>query len=398
MTVDGPRNARQWRHRMVDEIDRDEGVSAATAEAMRRVERHLFTGDVPLEHAYDAFSPVVTKRDDTNVAVSSASAPSLVAGMLDQLKVSTGHRVMEIGAGTGYNAALLAEIVGDGGQVTAVEIDPEVAAQAEANLKAAGSRVTVACGDGEYGWPQQAPYDRIIVTAGAWDIPQSWTEQLAPDGLLVVPLRIRGVTRSITFARQHGVWVSTDAFECGFMAMRGDGAMTERQVKIRESLVLRIDDNGTAGAHSLAQAITEPATTVWTSITTAHGRVENLDLCMASINGFCRIIALPGHADAGVMRPVYGWGSMGAARHDSLAYVTKRRQSPTDPWQLGACAYGPQAAALADEVAERIHTWAAHDLAHANIRVEAHPAYHGDTTNALLTAEKGHTRVIVRPE
>lgn len=91
-------------------------------------------------------------------------------------------RVLEIGSG-GYNAALIAELVGETGQVTTVDIDPDVADRAQSCLAAAGyHRVNVVVADAEGGVPKHAPYDRMIVTVGAWDIPPAWSDQLAEGG------------------------------------------------------------------------------------------------------------------------------------------------------------------------------------------------------------------------
>jgi hypothetical protein len=98
--------------------------------------------------------------------------------------------VLEIGAGTGYNAALLAHIVGQRGRVTSVDIDPEVARKARRSIRQAGSRVSIAVGDGRRGHPGSAPYDRIIVTACADELPRAWLEQLVPGGRLELPLRL----------------------------------------------------------------------------------------------------------------------------------------------------------------------------------------------------------------
>ncbi|MGH3854548.1 MAG: methyltransferase domain-containing protein [Pseudonocardiaceae bacterium] len=143
---------------------------------------------------------VVTKRAEDGTAVSSASSPNLVAEMLEALDVAPGHRVLEIGAATGINAALLAELVGPAGEVVTIELDDDLAAGARAGLAAAGyPQVEVICGDGALGHPARAPYDRIIVTAGAWDIASAWWQQLALGGRLVVPLRLHGsgLTRAI---------------------------------------------------------------------------------------------------------------------------------------------------------------------------------------------------------
>ena len=103
--------------------------------------------------------------------------------MLGQLDAQPGDRVLEIGAGTGYNAALLAEHVGPDGIVTTIDIHPDVTAQARhAHDETGYSRVHVVTGDGALGDPGHAPYGKIIVTVGPWDLPPAWFDQLAPGG------------------------------------------------------------------------------------------------------------------------------------------------------------------------------------------------------------------------
>src|SRR5260370_29689494 len=111
--------------------------SPALAEAFGAVPRRLFIPHVPVEEAYRDCH-IVTKRLPDGEAVSSCSQPYIMAVMLDQLDVRPGHRVLEIGAGTGYNAALLAHLVGAAGRVTTIDIDADTAAAAPAHLDAAG--------------------------------------------------------------------------------------------------------------------------------------------------------------------------------------------------------------------------------------------------------------------
>src|SRR6266568_4985110 len=128
----------------------------------------------------------------------------------------------------------MAELVGLGGEVTTVDIDPEVTDQASQCLDEAGySQVRVVLADGEHGFAAHAPFDRIVVTAEAWDIPPAWVEQLAEGGTITVPLRMRGLTRSITFARDDGHLVSRSVHVCGFVPMRGDGEHRERVLWLR---------------------------------------------------------------------------------------------------------------------------------------------------------------------
>ncbi len=155
--------------------------------------------------------------------------------MLQQLDVRPGHRVLEIGAGTGYNAALLARLAGPEGEVTTVDIDEDVAECPRRNLAAAGyGGVRMICGDGEDGYSAAAPFDRIIVTAGAWDIPPAWLEQLAPGGRIVVPLRLRGLTRSVALERHEACWLSRSTEYCGFIPLRGAGHQPERNIRLNE--------------------------------------------------------------------------------------------------------------------------------------------------------------------
>ncbi|WP_055547551.1 methyltransferase domain-containing protein [Streptomyces sp. NBRC 110028] len=117
---------------------------------------------------------------------SSASRPSVVALMLAAADLRPGQRVLEIGTGTGFNAALMAHLVGEA-HVTSVEIDPRISAQARASLAAADCHVRIVCADGEGGVPSRAPYDRVLATASLLRLPQEWVEQTAEGGLIVAP-------------------------------------------------------------------------------------------------------------------------------------------------------------------------------------------------------------------
>ena len=161
----------------------------AVEQALLRVPRHLFLPQSSLTGAYE--NVAVATRWERGAAVSSVSQPEMVAMMLEQLRIVPGMRVLEIGAGAGYNAALLAELVGPAGSVTTIELDPELASEAAAHLTVAGyspARARVIAGDGWAGWAEGAPWDRIMVTVGVWDISPAWVEQLAANGVLLAPL------------------------------------------------------------------------------------------------------------------------------------------------------------------------------------------------------------------
>ena len=132
----------------------------------------------------------VTLVDEVGRTLSSSSQPAIMARMLDLLDVELGQRVLEIGTGSGYNAALLAQLTGNPALVTTVDIEPEVIPQAiQAIEESVGSGVTVYIGDGSQGYLDHAPYQRIIATAATPIVPLAWAEQLAPGGTLVCILQ-----------------------------------------------------------------------------------------------------------------------------------------------------------------------------------------------------------------
>jgi protein-L-isoaspartate(D-aspartate) O-methyltransferase len=195
------------------------------AAALGQVPRHVFVSGADLPEAY-ADRAVVTHHRD-GVPTSSASQPTVVAMMLEQLRPPVGGRVLEIGAGTGYNAALLSVLVGPSGRVVTIDIDPDVAGEARSHLAEAGvTNVEVICGDGAVGWADSAPYGGIIVTAGASDLAPAWIGQLTPEGRLVLPLSIRAVQHCVAFTWANGADAdghlrSVSVREGGFMPLAG---------------------------------------------------------------------------------------------------------------------------------------------------------------------------------
>lgn len=127
------------------------------------------------------------------------SQPSVVALMTEALRVSPGAKVLEVGTGSGYQTAVLAEV---GAEVFSVEILPAVAELGRTNLEAAGyrDRIRLRVGDGYRGWPEEAPFDRILLTAAPDHVPAPLLEQLAPGGVLVLPVGAEGhqVVRRVT--------------------------------------------------------------------------------------------------------------------------------------------------------------------------------------------------------
>src|SRR5947209_18572415 len=167
-------------HARVDALVRRGAITDSRVEvAFLDVPRILFLPRVPLEEVYrDQAIPTKTINCE---AVSSSSQPEIMATMLEQLGLEPGLRVLEIGAGTGYNAALVAHVVGETGTLITMDIDDDIVDGARAHLDAAGlSRVRVVLGDGGLGYPADAPYDRIILTVGAWTSPRRGGRSCGP--------------------------------------------------------------------------------------------------------------------------------------------------------------------------------------------------------------------------
>jgi protein-L-isoaspartate(D-aspartate) O-methyltransferase len=166
---------------------------------------------------------------------SSSSQPAIMAIMLEQLDLQPGQRVLEIGAGSGFNAALMAYLVGDPALVTTVDIDDSLVEQARANLTEAGfGGVSAVCADGGDGYRLHAPYDRVTLTVGAWDISPAWVEQLREGGILLLPLDFSGVQLSVAFEKLAGVLRSRSAECCGFMRLRGTYAGPDACIPLDE--------------------------------------------------------------------------------------------------------------------------------------------------------------------
>lgn len=131
-----------------------------------------------------------THQAQPALPISSSSQPSLMAQMLEDLSLAPGLKVLEIGAGTGYNAALLAHVAGPG-RVISVDVDRRVLGESREHLQTFPEReVLLRHADGRQGWAEEGPYDRILITAAALDLEPAWLEQLAAQGLVQVPLAL----------------------------------------------------------------------------------------------------------------------------------------------------------------------------------------------------------------
>lgn len=394
----GPDRTAGLRDELVEGLVADGMITSRGAEdAFRVVPRHLFAPGVSLEQAY-ARDRVVTKRNRHGMTISSVSAPEIQAMMLEQAEIAPGMRMLEVGSG-GYNAALLAELVGERGEVTSIDIDPDIVGGARRMLDAAGyERVHTAVADGEAGYAAHAPFDRILVTVGAWDIPLAWTEQLSASGRIVVPLRVRGLTRSVAFVREGEQLVSQSAQICGFVQMQGMGAHAERLLLLRgEEIGLRLDeDEPHIDPHLLEGALEGTRTQVWSSVTVANGeQFDTLQMWLATaLKGFC-LLSVDQKLDTGLVTPQNKMACPAIVDTGSVAYLAVRKLE-TGRFEFGAHGFGPDAAALAEALSTQVQAW---DREHRDGPGPQITVYPAGTPRAQMPAgrviSKRHRRILI---
>jgi len=239
----GEADVRQFVGRYVQQLKADGAIrSPAVERAFLKVERHRLLqifyrppgprGGPPIHH--DPEHPVAEHleliyantalgtRFVDGMPASSTSQPSLVAQMLELLDLAPGTSVLEVGAGTGYNAALIAEIVGEQRLVVSVDVLDDVVAQTRRLLARAGHPgIAVLLRDGVDGAPERAPFDRIVATVGCSDLSPKWAEQLAEGGRMLVPLDHAGGHPLFLLHKERGTLVGRVVSWTGFMPIRG---------------------------------------------------------------------------------------------------------------------------------------------------------------------------------
>ncbi|MET8546316.1 methyltransferase domain-containing protein [Kitasatospora sp. NPDC004799] len=210
-------------------------------------------------------------------ATSSSTLPSLMADMLDALDVRPGVRVLEVGTGTGYNAALLCHLAG-AAHVTSVDRTERLVAAARTRLREVGFAPTVVAADGAGGYPGDAPYDRIIATCGVRRLPLTWLDQCAPGGLIVVPLggAVARLTR-LPDGRAVGRFLPRPA---AFMPLRDGGTAapepagpTDADGRAGEAGSSALDDPGFAfwaGLHLGPAVARSSPRDFWRTVEAAH--------------------------------------------------------------------------------------------------------------------------------
>jgi protein-L-isoaspartate(D-aspartate) O-methyltransferase len=204
---------------IAEQITRRGIIDARVLDAMRRVPRHLFIPLVLREHAYD--DRALPLGDEQTI-----SQPYMVATMLNSLRLQGHEKVLEIGTGSGYNAALLSLLAG---QVYSLEIVTKLAQDAKARLEELRcTNVTVEVRDGSIGWPEKAPFDAIVVTAGAPRVPPPLKEQLAIGGQLLVPVtQAPGREVLVQIRRSEYGFDERALGDCAFVPLKGAFGQTD---------------------------------------------------------------------------------------------------------------------------------------------------------------------------
>jgi protein-L-isoaspartate(D-aspartate) O-methyltransferase len=251
-------NCGELRRDLVDRlVERRTARTQPVIRALRDVPRDAFLPGIPPEDAYADRS--IALIVENGVTLSSASQPSMIAEMLEQLAVQPGDRVLEIGTGSGYNAALLAHLCGPRGSVVTIDLDAVLAERAAGILRSTGfETVRVLAGDGAAGAAQWAPYDRIILTVAADDVVDAWRAQLAAHGRLVLPLTLRALQESVAFEGRDPLR-SVSIVGASFVSLRGSSAIAEHEVEIdcAPTIRLRAAEPGRIDPAAIAQHLND---------------------------------------------------------------------------------------------------------------------------------------------
>lgn len=211
-------DATELRDALVDDlIERRVVTSAMVETAIRAVPREFFVPEVALRDAY-ADRPQRVKEVG-GLTLSTISQPTMIAIMLEAAELEPGHRVLEIGTGSGYNAALLAEIVGPAGRVVTIDVEHDLVVAARDRLSRRGlDQVVTITADGREGFPSGGPYHRLISTVGVTQVFPSWVDQIVDGGLVLAPLL--GEDRLVVARRQGGELREVSSSPARFIPLR----------------------------------------------------------------------------------------------------------------------------------------------------------------------------------
>ncbi|MEU4285629.1 methyltransferase, FxLD system [Nocardiopsis dassonvillei] len=350
--------------------------SEPVTRAVRTVPRHAFAPEFPLEEVYDPETVLRTRFADDGTATSSVSATWVQTLMLERARLRPGMRVLEVGSG-GYNAALAAEVVGPAGSVTSLDIDPAVIDRARTHLTQAGyaDRVELVVGDAEHGHPSSAPYDRIIVTAAATDLPPTWTHQLVDGGRLVLPLGVRGFQRVYAFTRHGALLLGETGNHAGFVPMQGLGASASTTVPVTDTVELTTDADPTPAPEALSAVFALPAQEQFTGVRIA-GMEPFSALQMWMATGLPHFATLTGTADDFHYRPMTHALIPAMWDGTSLAYLLLPAvPDASATYEFVACGHGPDAADVVATMADHVRRWDRDHRGGPGPRFLAHPDF-----------------------
>ena len=380
-TTPTPEQIDHARQAFVDQLRAGGHITDPAIEAaFRTVPRHLFIPNATLEDAY-ANRVVSIKDDENGTSLSCASQPGIVAMMLHQARIEPGMRVLELGTGTGYNAALIGHLAGPTGHVVTIDVDADLTDNATARLKDAGTtNVQVVLGDGALGHQDGAPYDLIIATVGCHRVPTAWVTQLAQGGRLIAPVRIAGdVSRSIAFKRDGEKWVSVGSELSTFMPLRDsvdDDTRTYVPVTDDGTVLIQANQEQHITPHQVTGVLDEPARTVWTGVSVGGTEPRDglwLHLALHLANSLSRMTAERSVIDAGTLTPGLPWGDMASVpvRDRGLAYLTSRKDPAGNTWEIGVIGHSPAGHDLAEHMAAQITAWNRDEEPHFELALDS---------------------------
>ncbi len=326
--------AMQLRSQFVTKLKENDILHEPAVEnAFLAVPRELFVPGIAATQGLEAVyqnDPLLTKVRGAQT-ISTSTQPSLMAEMLQFLKPLPGQKILEIGSGTGYNAALLAHLVGPKGQVVSVELEADLVEQAKKNLQTLGldDRVQVVAADGWKAYAPFAPYDGIIVTAHSDDIAPTWIEQLKIGGRLVLPLFLSpeiGTPAVVAFRHEGETLESFNITDALFLSMQGEHKVQNGSMWDNSSaVVIRDEDNKhilvEMGSHSWLHIDVERKAgllAAWLS----GGEVVQLDEEIPSYANFAWYMDLRyGKNNLFQIRMFYEKGRLGSNRKAGIGFV-----------------------------------------------------------------------------
>lgn len=360
MTDTTPVTAESLRERMVAELLHDGAITDPVVEAaFRAVPREVFCPPgTPLEQPYLIHDKVRTRFGADGKTLSSLTAPLLHARNLAQAQVEAGMRVLEIGSG-GPLAALLAHIVSSGGEVVTVDIDEGVTTRTRTGLEHLGltGRVKVITADA--GLPlDRGVFDRIIVTVAARTIPEVWLDQLADDGILVVPFQLApNSQRVLGFHRRSDRLVAESVVIGGFVPMQGIDHYDEPAVTLTgpsgSPVTFRFDDTFPPDLAVSDDVLATSPVEAWSGVTYADGEEWSDLLTWVLVQpGGCQVQAAD-RTDLGHAKAFFP----GLADGASFTVLTTRPAADGELSEIGAVAKGPEADRLAGRLAAAVRAY-----------------------------------------